>query len=174
MKRSSSELNKIMTSKANKNGFTLIEILIVVTIIALLSSVILVGLQPARTVARDTRRIMDLQQVKTGLELYFNKCGYYPGGPQPNLPCMPFMPIFTWQDLTAALTGSSLDIDRIPDDITVGVDYLYATDSAGRRYVLGATLEDPSNSALINSVHNNNLSFPIPFSCDPPVYCTHL
>ncbi len=157
-----------------KNGFTLIEMLIVVTIIALLSSVILVGLQPARTAARDARRIVDLNEVKNGLELYFNKCGYYPGQIQPALNCGPFVQIFTWQDLTAALTGSNLDIDAIPDDPTTGADYLYATDTNGKHYILGATLEDPNNPVLQTSIHDDKITFSVPFSCNAPVYCTHL
>ena len=158
----------------NKKGFTLIEMLIVVTIVALLSSLILVGLQPARTAARDARRIVDLNQVKNGLELYFNKCGYYPGQIQPDLRCSIFQPISTWQELTDALTGSNLDIDALPNDLTTGNTYLYATDSSGKHYILGAVFENPSNPALQSSVHNDKITFSIPFSCDPPVYCTHL
>ena len=159
----------------NQKGFTLIEILIVVTIIALLASVILVGLQPARTVARDTRRLLDLNEVKKGLELYFNKCGYYPGQPVPDPPpCGAFMQISTWQELTDALVGSNIGVDALPKDITAGSDYFYATDQNGRKYILGATLEDPNSSLFTNSVHDDKLTFAVPFSCESPVYCTRL
>lgn len=158
----------------NKKGFTLIEMLIVVSIIALLSATILVGLQPARTAARDTRRIADLNEVAKGLVIYSNKCGYYPGQPVPDLNCGQFTPIYTWQELSDALTGSNLGIDRIPNDITAGSNYLYATDDRGKTYILGATLDDPNNPALANSLHDDKISFSIPFSCNPPVYCTRL
>ena len=62
-----------------RKGFTLIEILIVVAIIAILASVVLVGLGPTQQAGRDARRISDLHEVQNGLELYYNKCGYYPG-----------------------------------------------------------------------------------------------
>ncbi len=160
----------------NKKGFTLIEMLIVVTIIALLSSLVLVGLRPARTAARDARRVVDLNEVRNGLELYFNKCGYYPGQVQPDLRCSSFVPISTlsWSELTDALVGSNLGIDNIPNDLTVGNDYFYATDSTGKHYMLGATLEDPNSPSLQNSIHDDKVTFSIPFSCEPPVYCTRI
>src|SRR3989338_3450008 len=63
----------------NKYGFTLIELLVVVAIIGLLSSVIFASLDSARAKARDTRRIVDLKQLQTALELDYNDNGKYPG-----------------------------------------------------------------------------------------------
>lgn len=61
-----------------KSGFTLIELLVVISIIGLLSSVVLASLSTARARARDTRRIEDLRQIQTALELYFNGHSVYP------------------------------------------------------------------------------------------------
>lgn len=60
-------------------GFTLIELLVVISIISLLSSIVLASLRTARVKARDVKRIEDLQQIKTALELYFNDHNFYPG-----------------------------------------------------------------------------------------------
>ena len=56
-----------------KKGFTLIEMLIVITIIALLSGLILRGLGGALPKTRDTKRIGDLKNIQGSLELYYAK-----------------------------------------------------------------------------------------------------
>jgi len=60
-------------------GFTLIELLVVIAIIGLLSSIVLVNVHTAQMKARDDRRMMDLEQIRNALELYYNDNGYYPG-----------------------------------------------------------------------------------------------
>ncbi len=59
-------------------GFTLIELLVVVAIIGLLASVITVSLGNARLKSRDARRLTDIQQVKSGLDIYYTTGGGYP------------------------------------------------------------------------------------------------
>jgi type II secretory pathway pseudopilin PulG len=49
--------------------------LVVISIIAILSSVVLASLASARGKARDSRRIQDLTQIRTALVLYFEKFG---------------------------------------------------------------------------------------------------
>lgn len=60
------------------SGFTLIELLVVIAIISLLSSVVLASLNSARSKARDARRIADIRQIQTALELYYDSYGNYP------------------------------------------------------------------------------------------------
>jgi prepilin-type N-terminal cleavage/methylation domain-containing protein len=65
------------------NGFTLIELLVVIAIIGLLASVIIVSLGNSRMKARDVRRISDLGQVKTAMELFHQACNGYPSSFDP-------------------------------------------------------------------------------------------
>ena len=62
----------------NKKGFTLIELLVVVAIIGLLSTLSIVALNTARAKARDARRVSDIKQIQTALELYYNDNASYP------------------------------------------------------------------------------------------------
>jgi len=64
--------------KINKKGFTLIELLVVIAIIGLLSTLAIVSLNNARQKSRDSRRVSDVKQVQTALELYYNDAGGYP------------------------------------------------------------------------------------------------
>ncbi len=56
----------------NNKGFTLIEMMVVIAIIGLLSSVVLVALGPSRNKAKDTRIISDINQTRAMLETRFN------------------------------------------------------------------------------------------------------
>lgn len=64
--------------KNKQKGFTLIELLVVVAIIALLSSIALIALISARTKSRDVKRLSDITQMNTALELYFSTNKGYP------------------------------------------------------------------------------------------------
>lgn len=64
----------------NKKGFTLIELLVVIAIIALLSTLAVVALGSAREKARDAKRLSDIKQVQTALELYYTDKNGYPDG----------------------------------------------------------------------------------------------
>lgn len=62
----------------NKKGFTLIELLVVIAIIGLLSTLAVVALGSAREKARDSKRLSDLKQIQTALELYYTDNNAYP------------------------------------------------------------------------------------------------
>lgn len=61
-----------------QKGFTLIELLVVIAIIGLLSTLAVVALNNARMKARDAKRVSDIKQVQTALELYYNDVNAYP------------------------------------------------------------------------------------------------
>jgi len=64
--------------KNNKKGFTLIELLVVIAIIGLLSTLSVVALNSARARSRDARRVSDVKQIQTALEMYYNEVNQYP------------------------------------------------------------------------------------------------
>lgn len=61
-----------------RKGFTLVELLVVIAIIGLLSTLAVTALGGARAKARDARRLSDVKQVQTSLELYYTDQADYP------------------------------------------------------------------------------------------------
>ena len=64
--------------KPKLNAFTLIELLVVIAIIGVLTTLAVIALGNARVKARDSKRVADLKQISTALELYYNDNGAYP------------------------------------------------------------------------------------------------
>lgn len=64
--------------KKYTGGFTLIELLVVIAIIAILSTVVMAGLNSARAKGRDAKRLSDIKQLQAALELCFDNGVGYP------------------------------------------------------------------------------------------------
>jgi prepilin-type N-terminal cleavage/methylation domain-containing protein len=67
-----------MLKNKKKKAFTLIELLVVIAIIGILVTIAVVALQKARQSARDSKRIADVKQIQTALEIYYNYNSEYP------------------------------------------------------------------------------------------------
>ncbi len=65
-------------------GFTLIELLIVLAIVGLLTAIVLVNLNNSKQAARDTKRVADIREIMTALQLYYNDNSGYPGPAVPS------------------------------------------------------------------------------------------
>ncbi|MFH1412962.1 MAG: prepilin-type N-terminal cleavage/methylation domain-containing protein, partial [bacterium] len=59
-------------------GFTLIELLVVITIIGVLATMSGIALDSVRMKARDAKRVHDISEVRTALEMYINNKNLYP------------------------------------------------------------------------------------------------
>lgn len=69
---------KNKTKFKNEKGFSLIEVLFVIGIISLLSSVILTNMNDARKMGRDGKRLIDMKEIQKALEFYYDENGEYP------------------------------------------------------------------------------------------------
>jgi len=67
--------------RTERKGFTLVELLVVIAIIGLLSTLAVVALNSARQKSRDAKRVADIKQIQTALELYYGDNNGYPTTP---------------------------------------------------------------------------------------------
>lgn len=64
----------------NKKGFTLIELLVVIAIFALMANITMISLDRAKRESRDTKRMSDINQLRSALQLYSMEKTSYPEG----------------------------------------------------------------------------------------------
>ncbi|MBN1585068.1 prepilin-type N-terminal cleavage/methylation domain-containing protein [Candidatus Uhrbacteria bacterium] len=65
-----------------RGGFTLIEMLTVVSLIGVLSSIAVVSYQSARSTSRDIKRMADMKGLQVALDMFYGENGYYPSDGQ--------------------------------------------------------------------------------------------
>jgi len=146
----------MQNTKRNK-GFTLIEILVVIGIIAILATIVIIAINPARQFAqgRDTQRVSNLNSVlnSIGQRMVDNK-GLFAGvNPANGLTCNS-LPTSTTTILTTSGSGAGelgclvpTYIPSLPFDPTTGsgtnTGYSFYQDSSGRIHVF-ATAPEPN------------------------------
>ena len=111
-----------------KKGFTLIELLVVVAIIGLLATLSIVALNNARARARDAKRVADVKQIQTALELYYNDQGAYPTGGSLGTSIATGSPVITYM--------SQVPTPPQPADgaCSTTAVYTYTSDDSNRSY----------------------------------------
>ncbi|MFA5407093.1 MAG: type II secretion system protein [Candidatus Nanoarchaeia archaeon] len=123
--------------KINLKAFTLVELLIVITIIGVISGLVTVYFNTARMAARDARRLADVKQVQLALKMYYSDLGYYP------------TVITIGQSIANGGTNYLLRVPSNPeprdDNGCLDQDYTYYRLDNGERYSLGFCLGDKTD-----------------------------
>jgi prepilin-type N-terminal cleavage/methylation domain-containing protein len=125
-------------------AFTLVELLVVISIIGLLSTIAAVSLSSSRSAARDTKRKADIRQISQAVELYYNSNGNLPtnGG---------WCTYISNPTYLTFVNDIAPFMAKVPSDpqkpVQVG-DYLYfnLADTAGR-YALCANMEKATGNS---------------------------
>ncbi len=125
------------------NGFTLIEILVVVTIIGLLTATAAVTYTAFLKQSRDAKRKTDLEQTRAALEMYRSNNNTYPVG--------------SWTNLSV-LTAPVTYIQSLPTD-PKNPTYTYYYSGSASDYTLGAYLESTSSCPVTISCTGANCNY---------------
>jgi len=130
--------------KVDKKGFTLIELLVVVSILGILLALSVFGMQGARQASRDGKRKADLEQIRSGIEMYRADCDSYPTS---------FGDSLTGNGSTPNCLGSNTYIGQVPvEPLYPNRDYVYS--SNGKTYEICAALEGGSGRVRCGSSSN--------------------
>lgn len=129
-----------------KKGFTLVELMVVIAIIGILSSVVLASLNKARERARDAKRVTELKSLQIALALYYDKHRSYPSSGTSAEADGEAIP-GTGAGVLEVLRTENL-VAVIPTDPTSTRSYRYKTSTAtnATSYCLGADLEGTANA----------------------------
>ena len=167
----------VLLNKIKSRGFTLIELMVVIAIIALLSSVVLAGMKGAKDKASTAALVASFRQIQIAMEQYKNATGYYPyendvsnkswsytfgltDNITPNLTTVSFLPTY---------------IKKMPNPLVSGD--LYTFFNPGPTYSFGAWGAytcggKPLKGYLFtySASSNNYINLPA-FSSFPTIYC---
>ncbi|MBU1000527.1 type II secretion system GspH family protein [Patescibacteria group bacterium] len=109
-----------------KHGFTLVELLITVSIIAILASIGISVYSSLQKNARDGKRQADLRSIQSALEQYYSDQGFYPAEtPNPFIPGNP-LDGCTGNSDTVSCSSEKVYLNTIPDDPDSSKNYYYA------------------------------------------------
>ncbi len=163
-----------MSMKKNQQGFTLIELIVVIVIIGLLASFMAFNFIEVNKRARDGQRKSDLQQIRSALEMYRadSNNGSYP----PNSGSAPYVIVsgnppanVTCGNAFQDSTGSTTYMQKMPCDPN-------NTSWNGDNYLYYLNPGDSSQYELIACLENGNdgVAFPLQWGLSEPNGCpTH-
>lgn len=120
----------------NKSGFTLIEILVVATIMVLLTAAGVISYSVFLKQSRDVRRKADLGQISAALEIYRSNNDTYP------------------TTGLSQLTAPTVYVQTVPTDPR-NPTYTYYYSGAASDYTLGAYLENGGATCVAGQCGGN-------------------
>lgn len=155
-----------------KKAFTLVELLIVMSIIGVLAALAVGSFRTTQMRGRDAQRKSDLKQISNALELFYADYGRYPSASGVRIAACPYDPATSTGTACTWGEGSFTD-DKTTYFKTIPIDpsnnssnyyrYRIVTGSSNQKYQLFAYLE--------NSQDQDILTTPVTYSCATGKIC---
>lgn len=159
-----------MKTKNTVFGFTLVELMVVVSVIGILSAIVYANFGNARAAARDDVRKSALKEMQLALERYKAQYGVYPAqgcgsypiyagrGPHPAWGCS------ADQYITGLMPDFIPDLPKDPNQEDIdGYGYLYLSTGADYKLIAHLTVE----SKLVQSYEDEFARCPSSIGADP-------
>jgi prepilin-type N-terminal cleavage/methylation domain-containing protein len=162
-----------------KQGFTLVELLIVISILGVLASIALVSFRSAQIRGRDAQRKNDLKQISSALELFYADYAKYPTATSTSPDACPYNASTQTGSLCTWGTGEFRDVDAngitkttyfkvIPKDPVASFNYLYRVDATRQKFQIFAHIENTQDPSLITTSQTCGGANPCNFAVTSP------
>lgn len=124
-------------TQTKTTGFTIVELLIVIVVIAILAAITIVAFNGIQDRARDSQRVSDIKAITKALEMYYLDNDRYPAGSGSTTPFNTYWSTTAdsgWANLRAALVPKYMS--ELPSDpaATSGIDFRSNTSGWGYAY----------------------------------------
>ncbi|MDD4937701.1 MAG: type II secretion system protein [Candidatus Shapirobacteria bacterium] len=129
-------ISKLIKTIKTKKGFTLVELLVVISIIGVLTTLLMVNFMGSRERANDAQKIQNLASLKNALRMYYNDNQSYPISVSPCTNCL----------------SSAIGSSYLPNITSIG--YTYTSLDSGNGFIITAGLESGAGVDWANSQLN--------------------
>ena len=144
-----------------KKAFTLVELIVVITILAILGTIAFISLQWYSKDARDSIRISDTSNMKTSLELFHLDSGKYPLPDDNEIVDYGTETLwYQWDFWSSVISSLSRSMSEIPTDPLTDKEYIFSVANNKNEFEILSLLEWDS-LALSNISQTNAASLEV-------------
>ena len=142
--------------KLHNKGFTLVELIVVISILIILGTIAFISMQNYSKNSRDSVRISDISRMKTSLELYQIESSRYPD--PNNAGAVTYSGTTAWSQWDfGQIAFQSVDkLDKLPVDPLTEETYVYSVTSTKKEYQLSWVMETDEYTTLNTTELNAN------------------
>jgi len=162
MKKQNKQICSVRRPAYTTRAFTLVELIVVITILAILGTIAFISLQWYSSQARDSKRISDIQNIKKSLELFSLNTWKYPKPDDYNTVSYTWELIwYQWTVWEQVSTNLSRNLNEKPTDPLIEEEYIYSTSNSQTEYEVLGLYENNmlSNLQLFEKTNAANLNF---------------
>ncbi len=147
--------------KTQNKGFTLVELIVVITILAILWTIAFISLQWYSKDARNSARVSDIKNTEKVLELFALERGKYPVPWNASDVTASWGTVVLWKawDMDADVQRQVERLSKLPLDPKTGETMKYATTLSRKEYELKYDFELAQNSIINTSYADSNYPY---------------